>query len=291
MMRYEEYHALIEEALTKAIQTAKMPERLREAIAYSLLSGGKRLRPVLLLAAYSIKREDVQTALPYAVALEMIHTYSLIHDDLPAMDDDDLRRGNPTNHKVFGEGMAILAGDGLLHLAFETMLGAALKSDAQKAAVMAMEAIARRSGVGGMVGGQVMDVSMEGQKPTEECLTYIHTHKTADLITAAIEAGLRLAGATEAEVQAGCEYGFHLGMAFQMVDDLLDVVGNEKLLGKKTGMDSQHDKMTWVALRGVEKTQEQADSHIIQAVEALALFDEKGKFLETLANSTRYRVK
>ncbi len=290
-MDYEAYQSLTEEALALLLKRDDIPLKLKDAMGYSLLAGGKRLRPVLMLAAYGLKKEDVKPCMPYALALEMIHTYSIIHDDLPAMDDDDLRRGKPTSHKVYGEGVAILAGDGLLHFAFESMLKASLNAEDPKAAIAAMETVARRSGVTGMVAGQTVDVTQEGQKPTEDLVTYIHTHKTADLITAGLEAGLRLAGAAAEEVQAGIAYGFHLGMAFQMVDDLLDVVGDEKLLGKKTGMDSVHEKLTWVSLKGVEKTNHQAEEHIKDAVDSLAIFGTKGKFLETLAISTLHRVK
>lgn len=290
MTAYADYQALVEEGLERVIQNPRMPQTLREAMAYSLLAGGKRLRPVLLLAAYGLKHEDVRPALPYALALEMIHTYSLIHDDLPAMDDDDLRRGRPTSHKVFGEGMAILAGDGLLHLAFETMLAASLSFPEPYYAICAMEAVARRSGVTGMVAGQTADVTWEGEAPTREKVSYIHTHKTADLITAGIEAGLMLAGAPDAEIAAGVHCGFHLGMAFQMVDDLLDIIGDEKTLGKKTGMDSAHDKLTWPALAGADATRGEAAAHIAQAVECLRIFEQRGKFLETLAKSTLHRV-
>jgi len=290
-MQYEDYQALVEGALEKAMKREDVPDKLRQAMAYSLLAGGKRLRPVLLLAAYALKKDDLETALPYAIALEMIHSYSLIHDDLPAMDDDDLRRGKPTNHKVFGEGIAILAGDGLISMAFETMLTAALTAPSPKAALTAMEAIARRSGVTGMVAGQAVDLAMEGQMPTKESVTYIHTHKTADLMTSAVEAGLYLAEADKKEIEAGIMFGTHLGLAFQMVDDLLDVEGDENLLGKKIGMDTAREKMTWVALCGAERTKAVAGSHVDKAVDALGIFKERGKFLETLANSTLYRVK
>ena len=169
------------------------PQSLRSAMRYSLLLPGKRIRPVLLLAAYHLLREDWQSVLPYACALEMIHTYSLVHDDLPAMDDDALRRGKPTNHRVFGENMAILAGDGLLNMAYETMLNAPFTAEHPREAVNAMREIAMRAGVTGMIAGQTLDVKLEGHTPEVDSVRYIHLHKTADLLTAPVVAGLMLA--------------------------------------------------------------------------------------------------
>lgn len=219
----------------------------------------------------------------------MIHTYSLIHDDLPAMDDDDLRRGRPTNHKMFGEDMAILAGDGLLHGAFEVMLRAASTMDDLRG-TRAAEAIARRSGVTGMVAGQVVDVQSSKEQTDENRLRYIHAHKTADLLTAPLEAGLYLAGATSAQLAAGMAYGYHLGMGFQMVDDLLDVVGDAATLGKQTGMDAAHDKLTWIALRGLEGTRADARKEIEAAVAAAADMVPEPVFFQELAWQTLSRV-
>ena len=290
MRTMEAYAALINAALPVQLRSLGfMPDKLVEAMSYSLEAGGKRLRPALLLATCEAMGVDLNTAMPFACALEMIHTYSLIHDDLPAMDNDDLRRGRPTNHKVFGEGMAILAGDGLLHGAMEMMLRAACGMGDLRG-TKAAEAIARRSGVTGMVAGQVMDVTGEGTEVTEEKVTYIHAHKTADLLTAPIEAGMCLAGADEAQVARGVAYGYHLGMAFQMVDDLLDVVGDTALLGKQTGMDAQAGKLTWVALRGVEGARQDAAAHIAKACEAADVFGEEKKFFKDLAQSTLDRV-
>ncbi len=285
-----EYAALVEEALPKQLQSlGSIPPILLEAMSYSLEAGGKRLRPMLLLAAGDVMGADLAKLMPYACALEMIHTYSLIHDDLPAMDNDDLRRGRPTNHVVYGEGMAILAGDGLLHGAMELMLRTACKDNDLKG-LHAAEAIARRSGVTGMVAGQVMDVTGEGSEVTEEKVTYIHAHKTADLLTAPLEAGLILGGASQEEVAAGVDYGYHLGMAFQMVDDLLDVVGDVKLLGKQTGLDAQQGKLTWVALKGIDGTRQDAAEHIRLACMAAEKFDHGVKFFRDLAKTTLDRV-
>ncbi len=293
---YVTYQTLVEEALEAAIRPGgtvpndnEIPGLLGEAMRYSLMAGGKRLRPVMLLGAYALKKEDVTPALPYAVALEMIHTYSLIHDDLPAMDDDDLRRGMPTCHKAYGEAAAILAGDGLLNMAYEIMLKAALKLNVREA-VAAASAVARGAGVTGMVAGQSLDVSMEGHKPEMQLVAYIHRHKTADMFVGAAEAGLALAGGTEAELKAVRDYGVHIGVAFQIVDDLLDLGGEEKLLGKKTGMDEKHGKLTWPACVGVDKAREDASLHVDASVRALSLFEQRGNFLVYLAQSMLHRV-
>jgi geranylgeranyl diphosphate synthase type II len=293
---YVAYQTLVEEALGAAIRPGgtvpnenEIPGLLGEAMRYSLMAGGKRLRPVMLLGAYAMKKEDVAPALPYAVALEMIHTYSLIHDDLPAMDDDDLRRGMPTCHKAYGEAAAILAGDGLLNMAYEIMLKAALKLNTREA-VAAAAAVARGAGVTGMVAGQTLDVSMEGHRPEISLVAYIHRHKTADMFVGAAEAGLALAGGTEAELSAVRDYGVHMGVAFQIVDDLLDLMGEEKLLGKKTGMDERLGKLTWPACVGVDKAREDAGLHVDAAVRALSLFEQRGNFLVYLAQSMLHRV-
>ena len=267
MRSFDEYRAMTEQALIPLLSSlGTIPEQLQEAMCYSLQAGGKRIRPVMLLAACETAGGEAEMALPFACALEMIHTYSLIHDDLPAMDNDDLRRGKPTNHKVFGENVAILAGDGLLNAAAELMARAAVRTG-DLCGIRALEIIMRHAGVTGMIAGQTMDVILEGQAPKEDLVTYIHTHKTADLLEAAVEAGLTLAGAQESEIAAGSEYALHLGLAFQMTDDLLDVRGDAALMGKNTGMDA--DKMTWVALKGIEGTEADARKEIRLALEAL----------------------
>ena len=269
MRTFKEYRQMTEEALIPMLSSlGDIPSPLWEAMSYSLEAGGKRIRPALLLAACETAGGDSGIALPFACAIEMIHTYSLIHDDLPAMDNDDLRRGQPTNHKVFGENVAILAGDGLLNAAAELMAVSAVKMDDMRG-IRAMEIIMRHAGVTGMIAGQSEDVTSEGQEPREDIVRYIHEHKTADLLEAAVEAGLALAGAEETEIAAGREYALHLGLAFQMTDDLLDVTGSADRLGKSTGKDQEQNKMTWVALKGVEGTAEDARREIALAKEAL----------------------
>jgi geranylgeranyl diphosphate synthase, type II len=266
-----------------------IPEPLKSAMRYSLLLPGKRIRPVLLLAAYRLLKDDWQTALPYAISLEMIHTYSLIHDDLPALDNDELRRGKPTNHRVFGENIAILAGDGLYSLAMETMLSAALETENPNALAAASE-IAVRAGVRGMIAGQTLDVKLEGTQPRKDMVHYIQRHKTGDLLTAPLVAGLLLADADEAQLIAGKTYGEKLGHAFQIVDDLLDLRGDATILGKQTGMDAQRGKMTWPAVYGADASKRDARRLIREANEALAAFGPRAEFLHELADTTLTRA-
>jgi len=258
---------------------------LKSAVRYSLLLPGKRIRPVLLLAAYRLLRDDWETALPYATGLEMIHTYSLIHDDLPALDDDDLRRGKPSNHRVFGENVAILAGDALYSLAFETMLAAALQTG-NPHALAAVAEIAVRAGVRGMIAGQTLDVKLEGTQPRKDMVHYIQRHKTGDLLTAPITAGLLLSGADDERLAAGRMFGTKLGHAFQIVDDLLDLRGDATILGKQTGMDAQRGKMTWPAVYGEDASRADAKRLIREAKEELLLFGPRAAFLMELADTT-----
>ena len=266
---YEEYLKLVEENLVPQLsRLGDIPDRLKEAMCYSLQAGGKRIRPVLLLAASEMAGESSEAAVPYACALEMIHTYSLIHDDLPAMDNDDLRRGKPTNHRVFGEDMAILAGDGLLNAAAELMANTAAETGNPRG-IRAMASIMRHAGVTGMIAGQTADISANGQEPNLEMLTYIHTHKTADLLMAAMEGGVILGGAGKKEIASASEYAYHIGMAFQMTDDLLDVTGQAEMMGKNPHADEEADKMTWVALKGIDETRRDAEQEIMLANRAL----------------------
>ena len=251
---------------------------------YSLTAGGKRLRPVLLLAFCEMAGGKADDAFPYACALEMIHTYSLIHDDLPAMDNDDLRRGKPTNHKVYGEAVAILAGDGLLNAAAELMASAAVRIGGVRG-IRALETIMKHAGVTGMIAGQCADVTSEGLAPREDLVRYIHEHKTADLLEAPVEAGLILGGASDGQTAAGREYALHLGLAFQMTDDLLDVTGTAEKLGKHPGKDLEQNKMTWVALRGISGTQEDAKREAALAKEALEKLPWDTSFFASFAES------
>ena len=240
------------------------PAVLFEAMNYSLLSPGKRLRPVLCLAAARTFGVDEQTVLPAAAAIEMLHAYSLIHDDLPAMDDDDLRRGRPTNHKVYGEATAILAGDGLLTFAFE-QLAKPLAVDPARQLRM-LHVLARAGGPYGMVGGQQADILGERQAGSAQQLQFIHAHKTAALIEASVEIGALFAELGEDKLSALRTFGNQIGLAFQIKDDLLDVVGDPEKMGKSTGADEKLDKLTYPRLLGIEQT-----DHMLNAVWQSAL--------------------
>ncbi|WP_310599315.1 farnesyl diphosphate synthase [Desulfobulbus sp.] len=257
-----------------------------EAMRYSLFAGGKRIRPVLCLAGAEAVDSDEQTrqrALPVACALECIHTYSLIHDDLPAMDDDDLRRGKPTNHTVFGEAAAILAGDGLLTFAFELLSGAASAPLPDPTRIRIIQTIARAAGPLGMVGGQSLDMIYEGQQVGYEELRRIHRSKTGALITASVVCGAMVAGADEDQEAALKTYGDHIGLAFQIVDDLLDVEATTAELGKSAGSDAKADKVTYPSLFGVETSRTMAREAVQEAIAALAAFDYQADPLRALA--------
>jgi geranylgeranyl diphosphate synthase type II len=256
------------------------PPRLAEAIRYSLLGGGKRLRPLLTLMAAEACGYDYQQALPAACAIEMVHTYSLIHDDLPAMDDDDLRRGRPTCHKVYGEAMAILAGDALLTLAFE-VISKHTKPPATAARCCA--ALAEAAGACGMVGGQVDDLAAEQSGGGLETLESIHARKTGALLLASLRLGALCADAEAGPTRALEEYGRRLGLAFQITDDLLDVQGDEAALGKRVQKDSGRQKLTFPALLGVEESRQRAERLIDEACAALSPLGHRATSLEQIA--------
>lgn len=262
-------------------------QQVINAMQYSLFAGGKRLRPVLALAAAEMLGGSAKMALPYACALEMIHTYSLIHDDLPAMDNDDYRRGKPTNHIIYGDGMAILAGDGLLNLAYEIMLGDATKQDNPKPYLKAAHTIAVAAGIHGMIGGQSADLMNEGQskqeEPSADTLAYIHEHKTGALLAAALTAGAYVAGATEKEAEAMKSAGFALGLAFQIQDDLLDLEGDAEEMGKPVGSDLKNEKMTYPAIYGVEASHEKVRALTDGALGIFEGFGSTSAFLQSLA--------
>ena len=225
-----------------------------ESAGYSVNIGGKRIRPILLMLTYSLYREDVENVLEMAAAIEMIHTYSLIHDDLPCMDDDDLRRGKPTNHKVFGENIAVLAGDALLNEAMTLLMKSSL--DLGKRALKASYEISKAAGAEGMIGGQVVDVLSEGKKISQEELEYMHEKKTGELIRVSIVSGGILAEATIDDIEALNEYGKKLGLAFQIKDDILDVIGTEEELGKAINKDKELNKTNFITVYGLEKCSE-----------------------------------
>lgn len=246
---------------------------LYDSMRYSLTAGGKRIRPVLMMAAGLMCGEKEEFLLPFACAAEYIQTYSLIHDDLPAMDNDDYRRGMLTNHKVYGEDIAILAGDALLSASYEVMGKQMLlfldDEDRLKRLTRAMFELTKGTGVRGMVAGQVADVENEGKACSEEMLTFIHANKTAAFIKSVTLAGGYLGGADEQLLSDLRTYGEHVGLAFQIVDDILDIIGDEKTLGKKTHVDAQLDKATFPALYGLEKSVELAMGHLAKARDAM----------------------
>ena len=260
------------------------PPTLHRAMRYSVQAGGKRLRPILVIAGAEAVGGNAEQVMETACALELIHTYSLIHDDLPAMDNDDYRRGRLTNHKVFGEAIAILAGDALLTLAFKLIaLNGARTGDARIIAALVTD-IADAAGTDGMVGGQVVDIQSEGKAVSAETLDYIHTHKTAALIRASLCAGALLAGATPAQRASIATCGDALGLAFQIVDDILDVEGSSEELGKTAGKDAQQQKATYPAYHGLEASRAKARVLIEQAKVALAPLGERAEPIRALAD-------
>lgn len=261
-----------------------------ESMRYSLFAGGKRIRPVLCLSVCETLGCDPAPYLPLAISLECIHTYSLIHDDLPAMDNDDLRRGKPTNHKKFGEAQAILAGDGLLTYAFELLASPQFTFDlSSRQRLKIVHIIAQAAGSLGMVGGQALDIESEGKSIPFETLQYLHSRKTGALITASVQTGAVIGKASDDQFAALTLYGQKIGLAFQIVDDLLNVEGTTEQLGKAAGSDAELDKATYPSFFGVDTTRDMAKSAVDEAIEALDGFDEKAEPLRELARYIYYR--
>ena len=272
---------LTENYLKDFVAKLSAPEELKEAMLYSLLAGGKRLRPYLCLAFCRLCGGNEQDALPFAAAVEMIHTYSLIHDDLPCMDNDDLRRGKPANHIRFGEANALLAGDALLNLAFESVLCSNLPADLVKEG---LAVLGQKAGACGMIGGQTLDLAAEKITPDEEMLLQINRGKTSALIQAACVMGCVAARADETKKQAASAFGEALGITFQLTDDLLDVRGDETKLGKPIGSDEKQNKTTFVALLGVSATEQRAKEENERGKEALSCFGPEKEELFLLAD-------
>ena len=299
MKTLKEYGKLTEDRLMEIIPTleknafdiGRMPALLSESMRYSLLAGGKRLRPAMLLAACEMLGGDVSLALDFACAIEMIHTYSLIHDDLPGMDDDDMRRGKPTNHVVFGVGQAILAGDGLLNMAFEVMLKKTLGagSDMEKC-VLAANEIARAAGVTGMIAGQCADLYQEGRLDgTEEMLRYIHEGKTMAMFVGAMRAGAYLAGASDEALCAITGYARAFGLLFQASDDVLDITADPALFGHSVGKDERDGKLTAVSVLTLEGAKARVEALLQEAVGALIGFGAQADFFRSLADTVAHR--
>ena len=278
--RWEERRALVENQLVTEIdEEHALDATLAASMKYSLMAGGKRLRPILLMAAADAVGADGTQFLHSACAIEMIHTYSLIHDDLPAMDNDDYRRGKLTNHKVYGAGMATLAGDALLTLAFEVMLRETVPAEKKLAVVREMSVGA---GPNGMVGGQAIDLESEGKRIPMELLRKMHMGKTGALFRAAIRSGAILADAPEAKREALTAYAEAFGLAFQITDDILDVVGDEKVIGKPVGSDIRNEKSTYVTLTSLDEAKKLADDAVRKGEEALRGFGAEADFLRGL---------
>lgn len=288
--QWNERIKLIEEALARELgkDQALVPE-LADSMEYSLTAGGKRLRPVLLMAAADAVGANGNQFMQVACAIEMIHTYSLIHDDLPAMDNDDYRRGKLTNHKVYGEAMAILAGDALLTQAFEVMLR---QPDVPaELLVQVVREMSIAAGPNGMVGGQVIDMLSEGKQISMEELRKMHMGKTGALFRAAIRSGAIMAGADEKQLQALTVYADCFGLAFQITDDILDVVGDEAVIGKPVGSDERNEKSTYVTLTSLDEARQLAADTVKQAVEVLQIFGDKASFLQELVEMLLNRNK
>ncbi|AFY93689.1 geranylgeranyl diphosphate synthase CrtE [Chamaesiphon minutus] len=273
----------IEAALDAAIRPG-YPDTIYDAMRYSLLAGGKRLRPMLCLASCELIGGSLDSVMPMACALEMVHTMSLIHDDLPAMDDDDYRRGKLTNHKVYGEDIAILAGDGLLAYSFEYIATQTQGVSADRV-LKAIAHLAKAVGANGLVGGQVVDLESEGKPDISvETLTYIHNHKTGALLKACVVCGAILAGATEAQLEKLSKFAHNIGLAFQIIDDILDITATQAELGKTAGKDIQAQKATYPKLWGLEESKRQADKLVAEAKAILAEFGDRARPLQALAD-------
>ncbi len=279
-----ERRGLVDSFLRSYFDDSVIPASLGETMAYSVFAGGKRVRPLLAIASYEACGGKTGDIIPYASALELIHTYSLIHDDLPAMDDDDLRRGKPTSHKVFGEGMAILAGDALSTEAFYLLSNTYPPSNVRVRDVLrVIREVALAAGAHGMVGGQVQDILSEGREMDEEDLAFIHAHKTGALITVSVRMGAILGKAGKRKIKALTVFGENIGLAFQIIDDLLDVRGDSSNLGKPTGSDKKNRKLTYPGLYGIDSSMKKAEDLLQTAISALAPFSAGADPLRELA--------
>ncbi|PMC39562.1 farnesyl-diphosphate synthase [Bacillus sp. UMB0899] len=272
----------IEEAMPLFIKDLSTPHSLKESMLYSLEAGGKRLRPVLVLALLHTYNKPEETGIATACAIEMIHTYSLVHDDLPCMDDDDLRRGKPTNHKVFGEAVAVLAGDGLLTQSFSLIVQDPVVTAEKKLRLVAE--LVKAAGVEGMVGGQVADMEGEAKSLSLEELEFIHENKTAKLLGFSILAGAILADAPEEDIDKLREFSYHLGIAFQIRDDILDIEGNQEKLGKPVGSDTLNEKTTYPSILSMQGAKDKLHDHISQAKNLLQHLSTKAELLEQICD-------
>ena len=280
----KKYSAIVNKELDKYIEDKNCPEKnLRESMEYSLLSGGKRLRPILVIASYKLFANDIQFCMPFAIALEMVHNFSLIHDDLPGIDNDDLRRGKPTNHKKYGEATAILAGDALLNKAYIVISNDIFFENEIKKRERKINAFRDFSiAVDKMIVGEYVDTEFEGKQISEEYLEYMHKNKTGALITLAVRIGAILAGANDENINILTQFSEKIGLAFQIKDDILSEEGNEKELGKPVGNDKKKGKSTYVSKYGLEKSKIMLNNIITEAIDLLKPYGENGKFLKEL---------
>ena len=280
----KESKTFVEEKLVSYANELQCPNVLREAMAYSLEAGGKRLRPLLLFATLQAFGKEKNLGVGAACALEMIHTYSLVHDDLPCMDDDDLRRGKPTNHKVFGEAMAVLAGDGLLTYAFQVIMAYEQKEITAEKKVRLVLELAKAAGPEGMVGGQVADMEAEGKQLTIDELEYIHKHKTGKLLEFAVLAGSILSDATKEQEEKLLAFAKYIGLAFQIRDDILDVEGTEEEIGKPIGSDVSNEKSTYTTLFTVDRAKDILEETIAKAKDAISSLQLQDEYLLSICD-------
>jgi len=271
-------------------QQEAYPKLIHEAMTYAVFNGGKRLRPIMVLEGARIAGGQKESVVPVACAIELIHSYSLVHDDLPSMDDDDFRRGKPTCHKVFGEAIAILAGDALLTAAFELMTkNACIEGIEPRVLLEVIGEIARAVGSRGMIGGQVIDLESEGKKIDYNTLRTLHTLKTGELFQVSLRAGALLNNIDDKGLKALTDYSYHFGLAFQITDDILDIQGNEELTGKPVGSDERNLKNTYPSLLGLDKSYKMAAESVNACLDSLALFGEEANFLRSLASYLLHR--
>ena len=290
--KLKQYQELINRELEKHIETKKCPEEmLNRSMEYSLMAGGKRIRPVLVIATYQIFKEDIQECMPFAVAIEMVHNFSLIHDDLPGIDNDDFRHGKPTNHKQFNEATAILAGDGLLNNAYK-VISKSLENSKKDELTKKIKVFQEFSNaVNKMIIGEFVDTEVEGQQISEETLEYIHKNKTGALLTLCVRMGAILAEASQEDLDRLTSYAEKIGLAFQIKDDILSEEGDEKVLGKPVGNDKILEKCTYVSKYGLEGAKEKLDKLTKEAIEELQIYQEKAEFLVELAKFIKERNK
>ena len=285
----KQYSDLIDNELEKYIRKDKcLEQKLNESVKYSLMAGGKRIRPTLMIATYKLFKEDYEKCFPFAVAMEMIHNFSLIHDDLPGIDNDDFRHGKPTNHKQFNEATAILAGDSLLNYAY-LIISQDLKNNMTKEKIEAFYELA--NAVDRMIIGEYVDTEYEGKKVLEDELEYMHKNKTGALIRASVRIGAILANAEKEDLKKLTLFAEKIGLAFQIRDDILSEIGNEKILGKPVGNDKKRKKCTYVSKYGLKKAEEELNKNIDEAINLINYYENKGEFLKNIANYIKDRNK